>query len=361
MLSVISIRSEPCASHVQRIELMKQAALLGERQAGLIDVPDLEPKEDWAVVKIHAAPMCTEYHTFVSGHRSNALGHEAAGEVVSVAQPGKVKVGDRVVVQPQYPCGKCNLCVSGDYIHCEDGYNFEEFTGRRDGAATMAQYTLKPSWLLPKIPDDVSYEHASLACCALGPSFNAFEKMGVNSFDTVLITGIGPVGFGAITNARYRGARVIAVESIPWRVEHAKKMGAIAVIDPTAEDAVQKIRDLTSGGRGVDCALDCSGNPLAHRLCVDATRRRGQVSFVGQSGRRETALNISRDMIGKGLSLHGAWHYNLSQFPRLVNVIQNSDLLDLLISHVFPMSEIQKAFETSSSQESAKIILKPWE
>ena len=138
-------------------------------------------------------------------------------------------------------------------------------------------------------------------------------------------------------------------------------MGAIAVIDPTAEDAVQQIRDLTTGGRGVDCALDCSGNPQAHRLCIDATRRRGQVSFVGQSGSRETPLNISRDMIGKGLSLHGAWHYELSLFPRLANVIQNSNLLDMLISHVFPMSEIQKAFETSASHESAKIILKPWE
>lgn len=340
---------------------MKQVAILGERQAGLVEVPDLEPIEDWALVKIHAAPMCNEYHSFDSGNRSSGLGHEAAGEVVEIAQPGKVEVGDRVVVQPQYPCGKCRLCVSGEYIHCEDGYNFKEFTGRGNGGSTMAQFILKPSWILSKIPDDVSYEHASLACCALGPSFNAFEKMDVNSFDTVLITGIGPVGFGAITNARYRGARVIAVESIPWRVEHAKKMGVVAVIDPSAEDAVQQIRDLTPDERGVDCALDCSGNPLAHRLCIDATRRRGQVAFVGQSGSRETALNISRDMIGKGISLHGAWHYNLSQFPRLVNVIQNSDLLNLLISHVFPMSEIQAAFEASSSHESAKIILKPWE
>ena len=72
---------------------MKQAAILGERQAGLVDVPDLEPKEDWAVVKVHAAPMCTEYHAFVDGRKSNGLGHEAAGEVVAVAQPGKVEVG----------------------------------------------------------------------------------------------------------------------------------------------------------------------------------------------------------------------------------------------------------------------------
>ena len=85
---------------------MKVAAILGERQAGLVDVPDPTPKEDWAVVKIHASPMCNEYHAFEHGHKSDWLGHEAAGEVVDIAQPGKVEVGDRVVVMPQYPCGK---------------------------------------------------------------------------------------------------------------------------------------------------------------------------------------------------------------------------------------------------------------
>ena len=65
--------------------------------------------------------------------------------------------------------------------------------------------------------------------------------------------------------------------------------------------------------------------------------------------------------MGKGLHLLGAWHYNLSQFPGLMKVIEGSPLLDLLISNVFPMREIQKAFEVSASHESSKIILKPWE
>lgn len=339
---------------------MKKAVILGERQAGLVEVPDPQPKEDWAVVKIHAAPMCTEYKGFVAGHKADNLGHEAAGEVVAVAQPGKVEVGDRVVVQPQYPCGKCHLCIAGDSIHCENNYNFEAFTGTRNGRATMAQYILKPSWLLSKIPDGVSYEHASLACCALGPSFGAFQKMGLSAFDTVLITGIGPVGFGAITNARFRGARVIAVESIPWRVERAKQMGVEAVINPQDENALQQIRDLTTDGRGVDCALDCSGSVKAHRLCIDAARRGGKVAFVGQCG-DETPVVVSRDLIGKGLWLIGAWHYNLNHFPSIMKVIQGSPLLDVLVSHVMPMSQIQKAMEISASHDNAKIILKPWE
>ena len=80
-----------------------------------------EPKEDWVLVKVHAVPLCTEYKGWLSGNEY--LGHEAAGEVVEVAQPGKVKVGDRVVVMPGAPCGKCALCISGEYIHCEHFYD----------------------------------------------------------------------------------------------------------------------------------------------------------------------------------------------------------------------------------------------
>jgi L-iditol 2-dehydrogenase len=344
---------------------MKQAVILGERQAALKDVPDPQPREDWVVVKVHAAPMCAEYKTFVAGHATDRLGHEAAGEVVAVAgggpghRPGRVKEGDRVVVMPQYPCGKCSLCVAGDYIHCEDNADVARFTGTPEGSATMAQYLVKPAWLLPPIPEGLSYERASLACCALGPSFGAFQAMGLSAFDTVLITGLGPVGLGAVVNARFRGAHVIAVEPVAWRGERARQMGAACVLDLRAVDPLAQIRELTSG-RGVDCALDCSGNVQAERLCIDATRRKGKVAFVGECN-DTLGIRVSPDMIRKGLTLIGSWHYNLSYFPSVMKVIQESPLIDLLVSHVLPMSRIQEAFELSASHETAKIILKPWE
>src|SRR6266700_3601005 len=334
---------------------MKKAVILGERQAGLMEVSDPQPKEDWVVVKVHAAPMCAEYKGFVAGRAADRLGHEAAGVVVAVAQPGRVKEGDRVVVMPQYPCGKCALCVAGDTIYCEDNIDFAWFSGGGEGSATMAQYLLKPAWLLPPIPEGMSYERASLACCALGPSFGAFNAIGSSAFDTVLITGLGPVGLGAVVNARFRGARVIAVESVPWRVERARRMGAAWVIDPRSENPAGQIRELTNG-RGVDCALDCSGTVQAERLCVDATRRKGKVAFVGECG-DELAIRVSPDMIRKGLTLIGSWHYNLSDFPSVIKLIQESPLIDLLISHVLPMSRIQEAFELSASHETAKVIL----
>lgn len=337
---------------------MKKAVIFGERQAGLVEVEDPAPKEDWALVKIHAAPICTEYKSFVAGQKTEYLGHEAAGEVVALAQPGRVNVGDRVVVMPQYPCGKCALCLAGDYIYCENCYNATEFLGSRNGTATYAQYILKPAWLLPAIPDGVSYELGSLAGCGLGPSFGAFQAVGLDTFDTALITGLGPVGLGAVVNARFRGARVIAVESVPWRVERARQMGVEHVFDPRDDGILQRIKSLT-GGRGVDCALDCAGNVQAQRLCIDAARRRGRVAFIGECS-DDLAIRVSPDTIRKGLTIVGSWHYNLAHFPAIMKVIQESPLIHLLISHVIPMSQIQQAFELSASHQTAKVILQPW-
>ena len=338
---------------------MKRAVITGERQAELVDAPDPRPKEDWALVKVHATPMCTEYKAWVGGRPAQYLGHEAAGEVVEVAQPCKVKPGDRVVVQPQYPCGKCRLCIAGDYIHCQHTVNFQEFTGGPEGRATYAQYVLKPSWLLSPIPDGVSYEKAGLAVCGLGPSFGAFDAMGLDAFDTVLITGIGPVGLGGVVNARFRGARVFVVDSVAWRVERAKQMGAEAAFDPADPDIVTKVRELTDG-RGVDCALDCSGAVAAERLCMDATRRKGKVAYVGESS-GDLAIRVSPDLVRTGIAMMGSWHYNLNLYPKIMQVIQHSPVIDLLISHVLPMTQINQAFELCASHETAKVILRPWE
>ena len=160
-------------------------------------------------------------------------------------------------------------------------------------------------------------------------------------------------------NARFLGARVIVVEGIPWRMNRAKEMGVAAVLDPGEEGILEHIKDLT-GGLGVNVALDTSGNVQAERLCIDATGIKGKIAFVGLCS-DDLVLHVTPDLIDRGLTIMGQWHYSLNDFPKIMKAIQESPLLDLLISHVMPMSKIQEALELSASHQCGKIILKPWE
>jgi threonine dehydrogenase-like Zn-dependent dehydrogenase len=112
---------------------MQHAIVSGVRQAALVETTNPLPVENWVVVKVHAAPMCTEYKTLLAGTRNPVIGHEAAGEVVAVAQPGRMNVGDRVVAMPLYGYGRCPACRSGDYIHCQQQPDFTAATRQVNG------------------------------------------------------------------------------------------------------------------------------------------------------------------------------------------------------------------------------------
>lgn len=338
---------------------MLKVAVTGLRQAALVEAANPVAREDWAVVRVEIAPMCTEYKLFAAGQVAAHLGHEAVGEVVELAAPNsRLSVGDRVAVMPMYPCERCALCRAGQYIHCQHGIDPCAFTGSPEGAATMAQYLVKPASLLLPIPHWMTWEQAALTICALGPSHGAFTRGGLRAHDTVLVSGAGPVGLGAVVNAVFAGARVAVTEPGAWRVARALELGAEVAVDPREPDAAERLR-AWSGGAGVDMALECAGLPSAQRLCLDVTRRRGTVAFVGECG-EPMQVTVSPDLLRTGQTWIGNWHYDLGAYDSMIRVIKRSPVAGRLVSHVFPMSEIQEAFETCESQQCAKVLLRPW-
>jgi threonine dehydrogenase-like Zn-dependent dehydrogenase len=136
-------------------------------------------------------------------------------------------------------------------------------------------------------------------------------------------------------------------------------MGAEVVFDPGEPDLAGKIRALTNG-RGVSCSLECSGMVVSQRLCIDATRRRGRIAFIGESN-NPLNIYVSPDLIRKGLTLIGSWLYNTANYPKVMQIIQESPLIELLISHTMPMSQIQDGFELLASGQCAKVVVHPWE
>jgi L-iditol 2-dehydrogenase len=334
---------------------VRKAVITGPGRAEVVSAPDPRPANDIALVEVRVAPMCGEYKAFVAGVPSRFVGHEAAGEIVAVDGSGRLRAGDRVVAMPLYGCGSCRWCVGGDYLNCVRD-STQLFAGM-EGTAAMASHMLKPERLLVPIPDGISYEHASMACCGLGASFGSLQRLEPGAGNTLLVTGLGPVGLGAVINARHSGARVIGVESQPFRSRLALELGAAAVIDPR-DGALDAIRQLTDGA-GVDMAVDCSGVPDAHRLCIDAVRPKGSVGFVGESS-GPTSIEVSRDLLRKQLTLIGTWHYNLGDAGILMQrIAELGPSLDRLITHVFALDDVQRAWETQASGDCGKVLLRP--
>lgn len=336
---------------------MKVVAITGKQTCAVVDRPEPRIKGDFVKVAIRAAPMCTEWHSYRDGGIGDSLGHEAAGEVVEIAQPGSVNPGSRVVVMPQYGCGKCSLCLSGEHVHCLNPVDPYKFCDTQTGTATYAQFCVKQDWLLVPIPEDISYDHASMACCGLGPTFNAMQQMNVNAQDTVLISGLGAVGLGAMVNALCRGARVIALESNEYRAALAKSLGVEAVIDPGDEQWLKRILDLTAG-LGADKSVETSSAATAPAFLVQATRRKGHVASVGWGG-----PIMASDIVAKGLTVHGCWHWNhFRDAEAMFRTIRKSrTLLDKVITHFFPMRDVKKAWDLQLTGKCGKIILHPWE
>jgi threonine dehydrogenase-like Zn-dependent dehydrogenase len=299
--------------------------------------------------------MCTEWQGWRAGTHSCELGHEAIGVVVDAAQSTRLKAGDRVVVMPHAGCSTCPACRSGDHIHCTEQRDLLAETGSTTGIGCYAEYLLKPDYLLYPVPNDISTDHAAMAICALGPSFTAMERMQVGPSDTVLISGCGAVGLGAVVNARTIGARVIALELHPFRADLARTLGAEHVLDPLAADIVEQVRALT-GGYGVDAALETSNNPAAPPVVLELVRARGRLSFVTWSGE----LPVKR-ITGKGVDIFGCWHWNHDRYGEqmMQRVRDARPLLDKLTTHRFSMADVGEAFALQETGRCGKVLLYP--
>jgi L-iditol 2-dehydrogenase len=341
---------------------MKVAALDGPRSARLIEKSMPRIARDYVLVKVHVAPMCNEHLAysdwdFRDRNRPDSLGHEAAGEVVETGPDSRFMPGDRVVVLSGYPCGRCRMCLAGCYAHCPRPENPLEVCGSESGECSFAQYMIKSEWLLVRIPEGMPYEHASMLCCGLGATYTALERMGVGSGDSLLVTGLGQVGLGAVINGVARGARVVAAGSTAYRRKLAAVLGAEVVVD-TDGDAVAEI--LCHVDEGVDAAVECSAMLSRQRLALDTVRRGGEVTFLGES--TELTIHVDDDLIQKGVTMRGSLDLYLPHAAGLLEVIsRHGQAIDRFITHRFPLTKIGEAWELQLTRNCGKIVLMPWE
>lgn len=314
-------------------------------------VPDPVPHGSWVVVKVESTPICgSDKNAYLSPTPIRNAGHEGTGVVVGTTGSSLLKEGDRVILNPLSGCGECRYCRTGNYIYCPQ---------KPEWTSHFAEYTLVQDFVCTPLPEDIDFDLGSLACCALGPGMGSVRRMNVRAFDKVLITGMGPVGLGALALSKFLGAYVIAVESEPYRVQLAREMGADVVLDPRDPDILQQVQAVDARTPLLK-AIECSGNSKAERLCIDALEPLGMLSCCGEN-HTEIPIRVSEDFIRKGLTMMGNWHCSTYDAQSMYAILRRSPVVGKIITHRYGFSRVQEAFDQFMTGNTGKVIINPWQ
>ena len=324
----------------------------------LEDVPEPEIGINDVLIRVGTTGICgTDVHI----HRWDAwaqrtipvplvIGHEFVGEVAEVGsnvtgfQPGDTVSGEGHVV-----CGRCRNCMAGRRQLCAHTIGLGV---QRPGA--FAEYVVLPMtnvwhhW--PGVREDVAAifdpfgnaVHTALAFPVLG--------------EDVLVTGAGPIGCMAVAVVRHAGARhVVATDLNPARRELAQKMGATLTLDPRQRDLGDVQRELGMT-EGFDVMLEMSGNPDALRSGIANMAHGGRIAVLGIP---TTAVELDLDpVIFNMLTLRGIYGREMFETWYQMSVLVDSGLdISPVITHRFPYTEFEEAFQVAASGDSGKVLL----
>jgi threonine dehydrogenase-like Zn-dependent dehydrogenase len=176
--------------------------------------------------------------------------------------------------------------------------------------------------------------------------------MNLSGRDTLAVFGLGPVGLSAVQLATAMGARVIALDITPERRELVRDFGADAVIDPSADEPVGALKELTHG-QGVDLALDCSGAEAARAAAIRSTRTWGTVCLVGEGG--SVTIDVSRDMIRKQLTVIGSWTFSSVIQAECARFVADRQIdVERLFTHRYTLDQAAEAYRLFDTQTTGK-------
>jgi S-(hydroxymethyl)mycothiol dehydrogenase len=220
------------------------------------------------------------------------LGHEGAGIVEDVGNDvTSVTPGDRVVIAWRAPCGECPQCRRGDARRCSSQLRAKRRLHRAaDGAlltpvlrcGTFADQAVVHEACAVKVSDELPVEQAALLACGFSTGAGAaLWATPVHEGSSVAVVGSGGVGLAVIQGALLRGAeRIVAVDVAPEKLDHARALGATDVVDASAVDPVEAVRELT-GGRGVEFAFSAIGAPSGLAQAIQMCAYAGTATLVG--------------------------------------------------------------------------------
>jgi 2-desacetyl-2-hydroxyethyl bacteriochlorophyllide A dehydrogenase len=253
--------------------------------------PELQAPGD-AIVRVEATAVCgSDLHIFHGRHPVEpgfTIGHEFVGEVIATGdEVERVTVGDRVIGCFFSACGECFYCERRLFHLCDSLriFGHGEISGNLEGS--QAEQVLVPmaDLVLRRAPDDLSADSALFAGDVMNTGFDAIRNTGMQAGDTALILGLGPVGLCAVQAARQAGAaQVLAIDSVPERLEMAQRFGATP-IHLTEQDVRVEVKAATEG-RGADVCVEAVGSEQALDSAIRLARKGGTISVIGVHGQR---------------------------------------------------------------------------
>ncbi len=323
------------------------------------DAGELGPGQ--VAVRVGFGGICgSDLHYFRHGgfgtvriKRPMILGHEVAGTVAAVGEGvTRVKVGDRVAVNPSRPCGACRYCLDGLPNQCLDMRFYGSAMRDPHIEGAFRDLLVCSAVQCETVAAGVSLQHAALAE-PFSVALHAVNRAGPLLGKRVLVSGCGPIGALAVAAARIHGAaEILAVDLTDSTLAVARAMGADVPINGATDSGwVQRY----SADKGqVDVVIECSGNERALRAGLDVLRPRGIVVQLGLGGEVSIPQNL---IVAKELTLLGSFRFH-AEFALAVRLI-NEGRVDMrpMITGSFTLDRAREAFELASDRQRAMKVL----
>ena len=343
---------------------MKGVILPGNSTVEFKDFNISTPRYGEVLIKTKSSTICGSdiraiYHEHLGkgpeGYQGVIAGHEPCGKIVECG-PGlrRFKKGDRVIIYHISGCGVCNDCRRGYMISCTSDEYRKAYGWQRDGG--MAEYIIAEEKDLVMLPDELTYSDGAQIACGFGTVYEGLEKISISGNDTVLVTGLGPVGLAALMLSKAMGAsKTIGIDIIDERLKIAKEMGLADHVLKAGLDNVQDILDMT-GGMGCEKTIDCSANEDARFTCIKAARKWGKICFIGEGG--DCSFQPSPDIIHDQKTIYGSWVTNIWRMEELVERIVRWGIHpEKLITHRFPLGRADEAYALMASGKCGKVAI----
>lgn len=344
------------------------------------NIPEIS--DDEMLVKVEGCGICgTDVHEYKNDPFELipvVLGHEGTGEIIKIGKnikrdsAGKsLKVGDKIVTCI-IPCGECptclqhpertNLCenqgiyglISDDNVHLNGWFGDYIVIRKNSTVFNVSDMDLHSRVLI---------EPAAVVVHAVERA----KTTGLLKFNSkVLVQGCGPIGLLLLSVLRTMGIEnIVALDGNEKRLEMAKRLGATETVNvmksSSFDETIEKIKDLTDG-LGADFAFQCTGSPKAHAGIWKLVKRGGglcEVGFFVNNG--DATINPHFDLCNKEITAVGSWVYTPQDYLTTFDFLKRANGIGLpikeLITHEFPLEQLQEALETNIRQEGIKIAI----